>query len=191
KVRIGGMTKFYKAIGLFLLCFLFATCEFRKQRTYKIAERDTTITRENAYRDRFLDTGNLTTFIEERGMHDSLANRMRGFYNKRNYQFAWFLPQGMAEYVSTFLHMQDQFIYYSNDSTLYLPGLKERVFTFIDLQQIDPNDPQIYVTELLLTYQFFRYAYYAHSCDRQVNLQDSDWFIPRKKLELEPFLDSL
>lgn len=185
------MTKFYKAIGLFLLCFLFATCEFRKQRTYKIAERDTTITRENAYSDLFLDTGNLTTFIEEREMHDSLANRMRSFYNKRNYQFAWFFPQGMAEYVSTFLHMQDQFIYYSNDSTLYLPGLKERVFTLIDLQQIDPNDPQIYETELLLTYQFFRYAYYAYSGDRQVNLQDLDWFIPRKKLELEPFLDSL
>src|SRR5690606_35038407 len=141
------MTKFYKAIGLFLLCFLFATCEFRKQRTYKIAERDTTITRENAYSDLFLDTEYLTTFIEEREMHDSLANRIRSFYNKRNYQFAWFFPPGMAEYVSTFLHMQDQFIYYSNDSTLYIPELKERVFTLIDLQQIDPHDPQIHETE--------------------------------------------
>lgn len=152
---------------------------------------DTTITVKNSFSELFLDSAALTRFAHGRSLHDSMAARMRSFYNSRNYQFAWFFPTGMADYVRTFLNMQDQYLYYSGDSSIYIPGLEARIDSLAVKTDINPGDSLIRDTELLLTYQFFRYAYYAYSGDRRVNLRDLKWFIPRKKLDLVPFLDSL
>ena len=162
-----------------------------KKPAFEIADVDTTITVQNSFSELFLDSAALTRFMEGRSLHDSLAARMRSFYNSRNYQFAWFFPTGVADYAATFLNMQDQYLYYSGDSAIYLPGLKERVAVLSARKEADPRDSLVTETEFLLTYQFFRYAYYAYSGDRDVNLQDLGWFIPRKKLDLAPFLDSL
>ena len=62
-----------------------------------ISSRDNSITPANAYSDLFLDTLALSKFINEKKIPDSIANRMRSFYNTRNYQFAWFSSDGLTE----------------------------------------------------------------------------------------------
>ncbi len=181
---------------LTLLVFLTAAlflwnCAQKKKPAFEIADLDTTITVKNSFSELFLDSAALTRFTDGRSLHDSLAARMRSFYNSRNYQFAWFFPTGMADYVRTFLNMQNQYLYYSGDSSIYLPGLEARIDSLAAKMDINPADSLIRDTELLLTYQFFRYAYYAYSGDRRVSLRDLGWYIPRKKLDLVPFLDSL
>ncbi len=171
--------------------FFVWNCAQRENDTFEIAAVDTTITVKNSFSELFLDSAALTRFTHSRSLHDSLAARMRSFYNSRNYQFAWFFPTGMADYVHTFLNMQDQYLYYSGDSSIYIPGLEARIDSLAPKTDINPGDSLIRDTELLLTYQFFRYAYYAYSGDRRINLRDLGWFIPRKKLDLAPFLDSL
>lgn len=178
-------------VAFLATAFFVWNCAQKKKPAFEIAELDTTITARNSFSELFLDSAALTRFTERRTLHDSLASRMRSFYNSRNYQFAWFFPTGMADYVRTFLNMQNQYLYYSGDSTIYLPGLEARIDSLAARTRIDPADSLIRDTELLLTYQFFRYAYYAYSGDRRVSLRDLGWFIPRKKLELVPFLDSL
>lgn len=181
-------------LALFVLLMMIALavgCNSGKGKTFEVADRDTTITVRNAFSELFLDSAALATFMESRTVHDSLAARMRSFYNNRNYQFAWFFPNGMAEYVNTFQNMQKQYLYYSGDSTIFLPGMEARIDSLAGIKEINPEDSLVRETELLLTFQFFRFAYYAYSGDRRINPRDLGWFIPRKKLDLVTFLDSL
>lgn len=182
------------SVKIFLLAGLaiwLCQCGPKKQNALKIEARDTTITKSVAFSELFMDSLDLAKFIARTPMHDSLAARLTSFYNRRNYQYAWFFPNGIADYVFTFLGMQNQYLYYSGDSTIYLPGLQARIDSLAEVRDIHPGDSLIRQTELLLTYQFFRYAYFAYAGDRRVNQGDLGWFIPRKKLDLAPFLDSL
>ena len=62
-----------------------------------LTTRDTTITQENSFSGVFFDSTLLESFIANQKVEDSAANRLRNFYNSRNYQFAWFTEEGLAE----------------------------------------------------------------------------------------------
>ena len=87
-------------------------------------KRDTSITVANSYTEMFFDSVTLEKFLSTETLNDSAARRLRDFYNGRNFQFAWFLKQGMAPYVSSFMDLQNEYISYSGDSTLYNPTLQ-------------------------------------------------------------------
>ena len=72
----------------------------------------------------FFDSSALEKFIISEGLNDSAARRLRDFYNGRNFQFAWFLKQVVAPYVSSFMDLQNEYISYSGDSSLYNPTLQ-------------------------------------------------------------------
>ncbi len=63
----------------------------------KVSKRDYSITKENAYNDLFLDTADVENFLLKNKIPDSIAARIRSFYNARNYQFAWFSSTGLTE----------------------------------------------------------------------------------------------
>src|SRR5437762_2404681 len=87
-----------------LICTLIA-CHNRTESTQekeektkkKITSRDYSITPLNSYSDLFLDSSSLINFIENQRANDTIARRMVSFYNSRNYQFAWFLRNGLTE----------------------------------------------------------------------------------------------
>src|SRR3954468_16530587 len=68
--------------------------------------RDTSINTRNAFSPLFFDSASIEKYIRETSMHDSLAKHVRDFYNTRNYQYAWFFNEGIADYAATFLQMQ-------------------------------------------------------------------------------------
>ena len=180
-----------KAILFILLCVIAVACNKKKSQVPQIAVRDTTITVTNSYTELFIDTTALDRFAASHPMQDSLSNKMHSFYNHRNYQFAWFFPDGLAEFASTFLGMQNDYINYSGDSSLYNPSLLNAIDSLAKQKRIDPNDTLVISTELQLTQQFFKYAGLAYAGNNQLNTQELNWYIPRKKINPEIFLDSL
>lgn len=164
-------------------------CKHREAEA-EVAQRDTTITIKNSFSELFFDSLVLENYIAGRSIPDTLANEMRSFYNSRNYQYAWFYEGGIADYANTFSGMQNSYIGYSGDSSLY----NARLHKMIDSLQIDstiqPADPLILETELALTHQFLLYTYAAYA-GRGINTKDLNWYIPRKKINPVGFLDSM
>jgi murein L,D-transpeptidase YcbB/YkuD len=157
-----------------------------------VEQRDTTITAVNAYNELFLDSTKLEAFIAANKYDDSLANQFRSFYNLRNYQYAWFSGDGASEQANHFLNLQNDYIGYSRDSSLYNAHLQKIIDT------LNSNDSSYKITaaerlhtELSLTSQFFNYAQKAYLGDKKLNTTDLKWFIPRKKLDMVSLLDSV
>ncbi len=165
----------------------------KRFRNYAAVEkRDTTITVENAYNELFLDSTKLESFIEANKYGDSLANQFRSFYNSRNYQYAWFSNDGASEQANNFFNLQNDYIFYSRDSSLFNAQLQHTMDT------LNSNDSSYRLsaserlnTELLLTSQFFNYAQRAYLGDNKLNTTDLKWFIPRKKIDMVSLLDSM
>jgi murein L,D-transpeptidase YcbB/YkuD len=175
-----------------MLLMMLASCQTKQEKKQpEVAKRDTSIKIENSFTQLFIDTTAFAGFVQSHSVDDSLVNKLQSFYNRRNYQFAWFFPDGMAEFVPTFLALQNDYIYVSGDSSLYDPALLASIDSLGLLNHIIPTDTLVIKTELALTEHFFRYTQKAYSGDRSINIQDLDWFIPRKKVNPAEFLDSL
>jgi hypothetical protein len=175
-----------------VMLIMLASCQTKQEKKQpEIAKRDTSIKIENSFTQLFIDTTALAGFVQSHTADDSLVNKLQSFYNRRNYQFAWFFPDGMAEFVHTFLALQNDYIYVSGDSSLYDAALLASIDTLQLQKRIIPTDSLVVKTELALTEHFFRYTQKAYSGDRSINIQELDWFIPRKKVNPADFLDSL
>lgn len=155
-------------------------------------KRDRSITKENSLNGIFLDSIQMERFIASQNFHDSLKKRIRSFYNARNYQYAWFFNEGLAEYASSFYDMYNEYLLYSGDSSLsnkylqiYYDSLQSENFLF------NKDDSIILKTELLLTAQFFRYARWVYAGDPRINAKELNWYIPQKKINTVVLLDSM
>jgi hypothetical protein len=168
------------------------SCQTPSKKTSNlVANRDTSISLANSYNGLFFDSLQLENFIAREKLHDSMATAMRDFYNQRNYQYAWFFKEGMADYAATFLNQQNDYINYSGDSSIYNIVLQTSLESLSDTTSYNPPDSLKLKTEFLLTRQFFRYASRAYAGRRDINTKDLGWYIPRKKIDAVGLLDSL
>lgn len=178
---------FFTVLSLFLF-----SCRNPGNEATVVEKRDTTITVSNAYTQLFFDSLALEQHIQQQQFSDTVANRFRSFYNARNYQYAWFFKDGPAEQAYNFLNLQNDYISYSGDSSLYNPVLQQVFDTLKAGGHFVPlNDTSRLKAELLLTTQFFRYAQKAYQGDSSLNSSDLKWYIPRKKINEVALLDSL
>src|SRR5215213_6616872 len=84
----------------------------------KISSRDHSIDQSNSYSNLFLDSMAVEKFIAERQLSDSIARRMRSFYNSRNFQYAWFSGDGLTEQARGFWNLHEYHTSYNHDTTL-------------------------------------------------------------------------
>src|SRR4051812_13414417 len=63
----------------------------------KITKRNYSINKSNSYTDLFLDSLKMENFIATNKLNDTISRRIRSFYNARNYQYAWFVSDGVTE----------------------------------------------------------------------------------------------
>src|SRR4051794_27251215 len=119
-----------------LLCSIFASCQNAKNNSTNntdtdstdkknVSKRDYSINRSNAYSDIFLDSMAMENFIKQKKISDSIARRMRSFYNTRNYQFAWFSSDGLTEQALAFWNLHDYVTTYDIDTSLRDRSLKK------------------------------------------------------------------
>ena len=158
----------------------------------KISKRDISITRANAYNDLFLDSMNLEQYIKEYKVNDTIARRMRSFYNARNYQFAWFSSDGLTEQARGFWNIHEYQVNYGSDSILYDKALIKRMDRLIveeDLR-VNPADKAWLDTELKLSHHYIQYALSAYE-GGFVKRKELERFIPRKKEDAMYLADSI
>ncbi|WP_149695984.1 murein L,D-transpeptidase [Chitinophaga sp. CF418] len=132
-----------------------------------ITPRNTLVTPANAYNDLFLDTSDVTKFIAKQKLNDTLANRLRSFYNARNYEFAWFDSHGLNEQAYGFRSLYD----YSVDTSENNKSLEYRLdamMTGDSDSAASRRDADIVKTELQLTQRFIDY-YLNISADKTID----------------------
>ena len=156
-----------------------------------ISKRDHSINKSNSYSDLFLDSMSMEKFIASKKLADSLARRMRSFYNTRNYQFAWFSSNGMNEQTYAFWNLHDYVTTYDNDSTLKDKKLQKRMDALVAEESLSPSASSDYIsTELTLTEHFIKYV--LNNYDKgYVKRKEMERFIPVKKQDPLALADSL
>lgn len=183
------MNKTIIAIFFALLCW--SSCAEKTATPGAPAKRDTSINIQNAFSELKLDSQRLEQYISKNNLEDSAAHFMRDFYNSRNYYFAWFTNDGVAEQTLAFWNLHNHFISYTRDSSFanrelhkYMKELLER-----NLDVFQQASDQLSKVELQLSHHFYEYAHYAYG--GRVDPEELQWHIPRKKVNAIALLDTL
>lgn len=157
-----------------------------------ITKVDVTIDTSNSFNSLFIDSFLVQHILTLQNLGDTLTNRIKSFYNSRNYQYAWFSKEGLPEHTVSFWNLLKNYLNYSKDSSVYDPWLTEKMETLIRLSSLKPKNDSLYQsTEMLLTKYFYIYADHAYASDPDFNIKSLEWYIPKKKLTLEAMLDSV
>ena len=157
-----------------------------------VSKRDYSITKANSYSDLFVDSSAVENFIAQKKLPDSIARRIRSFYNTRNYQFAWFTSDGLTEQARGFWNLHDYHTTYNHDSLLHNKTLQKTMDNLIaedDLSVSAANKTYV-TTEITLTQHFIQYMLNAYD-DGFVKRKEMERFIPRKKEDAMYLADSL
>jgi murein L,D-transpeptidase YcbB/YkuD len=174
-------------LPLFLLVVLLANC---KRKEEKKVVRDTTITPKNAVTGLYVDSIEMEKYITGQQLEDSAANRLRNFYNSRNFQFAWLAETGLAEQAKVFYELDKNYTAGSGDSTGTDRMLLKRMGDLLAKDTtIKSVTPALINLELALTEHFFHFVTVAY--EGKLDPAALQWYIPRKKLDAVTLLDSL
>ena len=187
-----------------LCCSLFASCQnsssgrdnndndVQSEGQKKVSKRDYSINASNSYSTLFLDSNTLERFIADKKLSDSVARRMRSFYNTRNYQFAWFSADGLTEQALGFWNLHDYVTTYDNDTTLRDKTLQKRMDALVAEENLSVNasDKTYINTELTLTQHFILYILNNYE-KGYVKRKEMERFIPFKKQDAMYLADSL
>lgn len=190
------------ALCLFLSCGLFAAC-FNASRNDKddsnsaekkksISSRDRAISPSNSYSDLFFDSTAMETFITRNKVPDSLANRLRSFYNTRNYQYAWFTSKGFTEHALAFWNLYDHYITYSEDTALANKPLEKRMNRLLTEENfsVGGGEKTFMETELNLSLSLIRYV--SKNFEKgYIKRKELERFVPFKKQDPVQLADSL
>jgi len=184
---------------LFGCCFIIACTDsvsnevgMSVKKEKNISARDKSINPSNSYSNLFLDSTAIEKFISEKKIPDSLASRMRSFYNARNYEFAWFSSDGLTEQARGFWNLHDYVTTYDVDTSLKNRALQKRMDNLIteDDLSVSSKDKSFINTELTLTQHFISYILNNYE-KGYVKRKEMERFIPRKKENPLELADSL
>jgi murein L,D-transpeptidase YcbB/YkuD len=190
---------FYAAI----FCSMMASCQNKSgdpggddsdkpESEKKVSKRDRSITRANSYSNLFLDSTAMESFLASKKLDESIARRMRSFYNARNYQFAWFSSDGLTEQARGFWNLHDYITTYDKDSTLKDKALQKRMETLTTEESlsVSASDKAYLNTELTLTQHFIQYM--LNNFEKgYVKRKEMERFVPFKKDDVMFLADSL
>lgn len=138
-----------------------------------------------------LDSTKLELYIKNNDVNKSIADKMRSFYSKRDFQYAWFTEEGVPEQTQVFWDLHNQYVNYSTDSSFFDKQLHNNMEVILNEEEGDWNfsQAQLMQIELQLTNHFFDYTKSAFT--GQINPENFNWNIPAKKINAVGLLDSL
>ena len=156
-----------------------------------ITTLDVSITKTNSYSDLFLDTSSLSNFITQNKIADSVARRIKSFYNSRNFQFAWFSSDGLTEQARGFWNLHDYVTTYEADSSLKDKKLQKRMDRLIAEDELSVSASKDFInTELTLTQHFITYMLNNYE-KGYIKRKEMERFVPRKREDAIALADSL
>lgn len=148
--------------------------------TDRLTPINTEITPANAYNDLFLDSSAINKFITQQKLNDTLALRLRSFYNARNFQFAWFDSHGLNEEAYGFRSLYD----YSVDTSENNKSLEYRLNDYMNNgpdSALSAKDANVVKTELQLTQRFI--DYYLHNSNDKT-IEGMEHAVPMQKTDV-------
>jgi murein L,D-transpeptidase YcbB/YkuD len=154
-----------------------------------VTPRNTTINAGNAYNNLFLDTSAIEKFITQQKLNDTIANRLRSFYNTRNFEYAWFDSNGLNEQAYGFRSLYD----YSVDTSENNKSLEYRLNALMNEEpdsSISATDANIVKTELQLSQRFVAYFKDAYK-DSDTWVEQMEHFVPAEKQEVLKMADAV
>jgi L,D-transpeptidase YcbB len=177
-------------IALLLVMIACNNTQKKEVTANEVVVRDTTITKATSFSELFLDSLSVEQFIVAYKLNDNRADQLRNFYKSRNYSFAWFTEEGLAQQARVFWNLHNHYINYSQDSSFFKTKLHQQMQALVeDEEQIQLASKSISVLEMQLTDHFFDYAQYAYA--GKIDPDDIKWHIPRKKINAIALLDTL
>lgn len=142
------------------------------------------------YTTRHLDSAAVFAFINAHPDTKADSAAIVAFYQRRAYQYAWFVNDSLSMAARNFFDFATP-----SDSAVAVDSamsdqqkLMASVFSGDSLLWTDSLRA---ATELELTAQFFRLADKRYSGFVQRDLRELDWYIPRRKKNVDQLLDSL
>jgi L,D-transpeptidase YcbB len=183
---------FITATFLLLSCSNSTSQEARDEKERKnVTKRDYSITPSNSYSSLFVDSAVVEKFIADEQLADSLARRVRSFYNARNYQFAWFSADGLTEQARGFWNLHQYVTSYDGDTSLNHKGLEKTMNRLTAEEVLSVSASKSYInTELLLTKHFIQYMLNNYE-KGYVKRKEMERFIPARKQDALQLADSL
>ena len=179
----------YLQVLFTIITSVLGSCTAQETNPIKIAERDTTITPATSYSKLFFDSLQLESFIKKESATGKAAGTMRDFYRSRNYQFAWFTENGIAEHTRSFWSLHNNYISDFSDTAMMYKNVHKEIGAFMQGDStVKLSSEQMLQKELQLTKHFFEYSKNAYSGKVDPNVLK--WYIPRKKINEVALLDS-
>ena len=162
-----------------------------EKKNKKISARNYSITPSNSYSDLFLDSTTVENFIMEKKIPDSIAWRLRSFYNSRNFEFAWFSSDGLTEQARGFWNLHNNYTSSTDDTTLDNKSLQKRMDNFVEDTIFPSAKNKSFVnTEIELTTHFIKHTLLAYEPE-YVKRKEMERFVPGKKQDALYLADSL
>ncbi|MEO6638537.1 MAG: L,D-transpeptidase family protein [Ginsengibacter sp.] len=154
----------------------------------KLSKRDYSISGTNAYNNLFLDSMTMEDYMSKNNFDKSLSRRMRSFYNTRNYEFAWFSPNGLTQQAFGFWSLKN----YSGDTASKSKDFRSRMESLMADTglSVQGTDKSIINTELRLTQYLIDYTKNNYE-KGYVKRKEVERFVPFKKVDPIYIADSL
>lgn len=142
------------------------------------------------YTVRRLDSLEMERFFRNEPTLAADSAGIRAFYQRRGYQYAWFVNDTLAQAVSGFLDLVQN----ADTTHREVRALRDRLQGLLNNGGDPGTRPEAGVSsdlELRLTALFFRFAEGKYGGLVGRDLRELDWFIPRRKKDMGRLLDSL
>jgi len=139
----------------------------------------------SAEQDLFFDTLKIEDFLKEKPELAAYAPEIRKFYAGRNFAYAWYTKKGLIEQAG---NLADRIRNLGEEGVAkpapYLSTLDSLLY------EKSAKKPDLNL-ELMLTAQYFVFAKLAwQGMDASIS-KKTQWFLPRKKVAYEQYLDSM
>lgn len=172
---------------ILLTAFVFS-CSNKKTTVIAQVPRDTTITPSVAYTRLTLDSAAVAQFIRSQVGDKELGVRVCNFYNRRNFQYAWFDEQGLTEQGEAFWNLHQMQAVEDHDSSVSAKRLHRNMQLLLNEDTTILSSMDLQNTEMDLTLHFFKYINTALSS--KVQPEQMEWHIPMRKINAQAALDS-
>lgn len=133
------------------------------------------------------DSARLHSFLTRYPKFEPYRHDLDQFYTKRKYAYAWFDAHGLIEQAGSLYNRIEHI--HQDGITIPLPYVDQFSSMMDDHDSLLRKEPVNADAELMLTSQYFSFA--RHVWQGVKNPDKMDWYLVRKKLDLDALMDSL
>ncbi len=137
----------------------------------------------------YFDSIEVSEFLNKYADFRPLDSNITRFYTNRKFSFAWFDEKGLIEQAGNLI---DRVSNLKEEGLFTQPKYKVQLDSLLlENEHAEPGQEPDINLELMLTAQYFEFAEMAWQGMDQSVSESTQWFVPRKKISYDAYLDSL